>query len=258
MIEHDGQVWTKTRNTNTWHTDVNTRCKVITWPFGNAIHQVKILITYEHSIHGSVGIGLEPCTTREAAMTKGVRWAEQYLLQGPPSPATVFTDCFTHWKTIFRTRADVLNYLFFTSGCGYAWLDGALICKGPEDHLSNVTMFALTPDPVEGLELTSELITDLYEIAQGADIDPSAFIAKKFPIGPIADDGGPRTFATFDLTAQTNIQNVPDDVCDEWLLIACEAAAVLSVRAVDASQRELGKGLLNSLTARFGARLEKL
>ena len=36
-------------------------------------------------------------------------------------------DCFDRYPALFKERADVLNQLFCTNGCGYEWVNGELV-----------------------------------------------------------------------------------------------------------------------------------
>jgi hypothetical protein len=166
------------------------------------------------------------CSTREAAFRKGVAWATSYLVCAAPGPNTVIHELFGHWPMLYRTRADILNQLFMVLGGGYAWLDGAIVSKAPEDHL-------MDEDYLAGLDQPSLI-----------------------PLGPILDDGAPRYF--YPLSQRSNLQNVPDDVRSDWLQVAYEAAVMLRDRSkIEAAKnREIGAEVVRQLQDRFGDRVK--
>ncbi len=108
---------------------VRERFRVTTWKFGS-IHQSKVLVRYAHAhAHdgGEVGMCLPACRTRGAAMRQGLAWVERYVREGAPSVDAVFRDCFQNYPQLYRTRASVLEHIFFVIGNGYDWLDGAIV-----------------------------------------------------------------------------------------------------------------------------------
>src|SRR5574342_947291 len=110
-------------------TKKETKFTVHSWPFGQ-IHQCKICVKYPEAKrdNGEVGIGLSPSKTQKEAFDKGIAWCENYANNGPPSSEQVFKNCYEHYPTLFQTRLEVINHLFFVIGGGYEWLDGSIVC----------------------------------------------------------------------------------------------------------------------------------
>lgn len=222
-IEYKNNTWTDTGDG--YETTVG-RCKVLTWEFGE-IHQVKVFVAYKHgNFNGSVGIGLHFCKTQKQAMDKGVKWAKKYMKTGPNTPDELFAECFKNWKTLYRTRADVMDQIFFTIGGGYTWLDGAIVCTGPEDHLNKIE----SPREPELDAFFNR--PDTKKALKDAGLEDPAERRKNLQVGPIEDDGGPRQFYPVDLAGSfANILNIPDDITDEWLKVTYEAACMLRDRS---------------------------
>jgi hypothetical protein len=175
---------------------VHDRFLVVTWRFGD-IHQSKVFVKYEKSTDQTdgtgIGVCLPPGRSMKEAMQHGLSWVEQYREnKGPEGPDTMFPKLFARWKSIYRTRLDVLDHLFFVIGNGYAWLDGGIICtSGYEEEVPQQE--PLPPDaPVYGSEAYYQLGDRRLE-RRIADAFFDAEDAAK-PVGPLPDDGKPRHF----------------------------------------------------------------
>jgi hypothetical protein len=268
-------IWNSSNHTDRWDADLNDRVSVITWQFGS-IHQCKILIKYNDDV---VGICLEAQPTRLAAMRHGVAWAKNYIDNGLPSAKQVFDDCFKHYPTLFYTRVDVIEHVFFVVGGGYDWLDGSVVCNSPESHLRskkneakqkriNKSMsVALICEEIYGEKFYESLPPKLKEsIKKIVDIE---FDKKKEVVErPLPDEGMRKNFYPVS-DNYSLITNVPDDVKDEWLALAYEAAIMLRDRSnvIELSSEssidnvrniEIGTRVVRELTERFGARIEAL
>lgn len=184
-----------------------------TWKFGRGYQSVV-------EVDG-VRVCFQQYADEASALERGLQWATELQQSGPPSPDRVITDCFQHWPTLYRTRADVLNRLFFTIGNGYDWLRGGVVTTSPDDHLDRAARPRHRADP---------------------------------PPGPIPDDGGRRRFYPVS-PDHSNIFAVPDDVTDAWLKVAYEAAVMLRDRSAAAANRAHGETVVAQLRARFGDRL---
>ena len=110
---------------------MHDRFRVLTWPFG-PIHQCNVMVCYPDAPdygygNTEVGICLECGKTAEEALERGQQWVKNYIEHGPASPEELIEDCFKNYPDLFPDRPEVLKQLFLTSGCGYDWLDGALV-----------------------------------------------------------------------------------------------------------------------------------
>ena len=100
---------------------INERASVSVWK-DKDIYQTKVFINYAIA-NTRVGISLPLKETCLSAMDGGVSYAKSSLTNKPFDVKSVMTEC----RTAFTTRIDTINHLFFVPGCGYEWLDGALI-----------------------------------------------------------------------------------------------------------------------------------
>ena len=205
------------------------RFEVRTWKFGS-IHQCVVLVDYEASRDARgdrrVRIGFDPGRTREEAMRRGLEWARNY--RAPESPDELFPTLFRRWRQLYRTRADILDQLFFTIGGGYTWLDGAIVSSslGEEELGADAPSIDLPPDAPEFL---SEGYLALPE--RERDLIQQAWFREgreNFPVGPVPDDGEPQEF--YPVSEYSNLLAIPDDVRPDWLLVAYEAAKLLRDR----------------------------
>lgn len=208
-----------------------------TWPFGG-IHQCVV------DIDGTdARICLPAQHAQRAAMKRAVEWVHEYRKTGPKSVEQTLREEFEHWPTLFRTRLDVIDQVFFVSGNGYAWLDGAII-NGDQD----APYIPRVPDPetaafveqmyarVEKQKATAKKIKDpqarkVFE--ESIDAQEAALVQRdpRPPApGPEPDDGKPKTF--FPVDNYSLIRHVPDDARSDWLVFAYEAAQALRDRHV--------------------------
>lgn len=233
-----GHIWHSTpcNPTDGWTTNLNERIRLTTWQFGS-IHQCVLNISYNDD---DVHIGLEPNKTVQEAMAHLVQFGINLIEKGfSQSVEQVFQDCYAHWPSLYRTRLDIINHIFFTIGNGYEWLDGSIICAGPEDHigarerdeyrrknpdqstLKSIALFkAIVEDP-ESSEETKKIAErglSLYDNETETDFTR-----------PLPDDGQPRAF--YPVCDSSNICNVPNDVKPDWLALAYEAVILLRDRS---------------------------
>jgi hypothetical protein len=189
-----------------------------------------VIVNYSNE---DVGICLDAQPTRKAAMLHGIEWAKNYIKNGPPSADDVFKDCFIHYPSLFKTRTDVIDQLFFVVG-GYSWLDGAIINTTPEDYIESqrrkerdktdpnkIKMMALFREILNRESTPEEHKEELRRILHEDD-EP------KFR--PLPDDGGPRRFYPVSKN-YSNITRVPDEVRPDWLAVTYEAAILLRDRS---------------------------
>lgn len=204
---------------------VGDKFEVTTWQFGD-IHQSKVFVLYSNprdSFHqGRIGVCLAPGKTRKEAMQRGLDWVAAY--KAPDSPDELFSKLFRRWKTIYRTRLDILNQLFFVIGNGYAWVDGAVVPTS-EDYEERPVAVPPPGSPRFGSPAYYKL-----PFPQQRVIADAYFDAKEaaLPIGPLPDDGQPRNF--YPVCHYSEILCIPDDVRPDWLAVAYEAAVALRDR----------------------------
>lgn len=115
---------------------------------------------------------------------------------------------------IWNTRNRVLNQLFFVTGSGYRWVDGTLLNGDQEDH-----DFSHWDEQDKRLQ---ESISNLREIE------------KKYGLINTFDHIDERKkkdemelYEFSRISRYSDICNVPDDVRDDWLDLAYEAAILL-------------------------------
>lgn len=239
-------------------TAVHGRFTVTTWRFGD-IHQSKVFVDYPKSrdpVGTEVGICLRPGKTRKEAMQHGLAWVDTYIKAGgPEGPDTLFPKLYRDWRTIYRTRLDIIDHIFFTIGNGYTWLDGGIIATSDEKpirvkHPKGAPEFA-TP---EFFALEDH---QLQHIIMQAAMDARE---EKMVVGPLPDDGKPRHF--YPICEYSDVLNTPEDVREDWLKVVYEAAVVLRDRqSIEpdgfhdsercASNREHGRKVVEELEAKY-------
>lgn len=261
-----------------WRGRVHGRFEVHTWPFGS-IHQCKVMVDYPRpGLEGfdqRVGVCLRPGKTRDESMRHGLAWVDRYRVEGPPSADAVVTAAFANWKTLFRTRVDLIDHLFFKGGNGYDWLDGALYELSAEDHQDYIEATRVSPEELarrraEHAELNASLARIRDRLVASAP-DPIAreSILETFrpigdhvleeadlPVGPVPDAGKPRAFGWISPDF-ARIGRVPHDVRPEWFELAYEAAVVLRDRSAEPENRALGRELVADLERRFPQWLDR-
>lgn len=224
-----GTTWRETGDA--WEGVYRERFHVLVWKFGS-IWQTKVLVAYpaakkQRHREGGVGICLEPSKTVQAAMRHGRAWVEAYHRASPVAPAALFAASFAQWKTLYRTRLDVLEQLFFVIGNGYAWLDGAVVSTNPEDHLKYTPEYRAERRAADTAHVQDPEVRALMDEAS-ARIDAEE---DALPIGPLPDDGHPRSF--YPVSEEYSLVcTVPDDVRPEWFSVAYEAAVTLRDRSL--------------------------
>ena len=268
-----GTLWRSNDRFDGYAAKVHDRFEICVWQFGER-WQCKVFITYAGGSDGgkaAVGVPISP--TRKQAMERGVRWVRRYIHRGPQSVEKILHYCYTHWKSIYRTRLDVLEQLFFAIGNRYSWLDGALIRydQGPAPKLDK-----------QSVRLDKEQRAILKNLKLGfrdwsakkqrvgrslvrtlkADFLKSNREERRFR-APLPDDGARRAFIPVDKKFSL-ICSVPDDVLPDWLALAFEAAITLRDRSLinadtgDADQqkrqrrnRVIGAQIVKDLKRRF-------
>jgi len=204
---------------------VTDRIRAVTRPCGD-IHQCKLFIDYPLSRdkmdRGSVGICLTHRHTRDDAMTHSVEWALKLAKGEYDGPEARFAQLFREWPTLFRTRLDIIDHTFFVIGNGETWLDGCVVNENPESYEENQAQ-KIREREVRRAKVVDGTITEIDRIYEQTEKEGEAL-----PIGPRPDDGQPRNF--YPVCEYSLILEVPDDVRDEWLAVAYEAAVLLRDR----------------------------
>lgn len=238
-IRRCGHVWSsnETYYDNDWHTDVGDRFHATTWKFGN-IHQAKVFVDYVHKMEGKdpdspkvdmgIGICLRYGKTMEEAMQICLDWIEEFKTKGPAGPQQVFEDSWDHWPTLYPrgNRIAVIGHLFFTIGGGYSWVDGAIMCTSPHDHLESRRREEKDEGLKKALKACEEVRKMVRErkLASGEEFDYFDLTEEEkdqlrwgqgvYQFYPASED-------------YSNVCLVPDDVKPEWLELAYEAALLL-------------------------------
>lgn len=210
------------------------RFSISIWRFGPRF-QCKVFVKYPQAKEDP-DIGLPISESRDEAMQRGVAWIKQFEENGPGSPDEVFSDCYNHYKSIYQYRHQVIEQLFFVIGNGYDWLDGAIVSNSPYDHLEALHR---QEDKWDAEEEEREKDWEALR-ARFPELGESPIAARRRKtIGPHPDDGRP--LALYPVSeGYSNIFLVPDDVTDEWLQVAYEAAIMLRDRSsADAVQPRL-------------------
>lgn len=213
---------------------VGDKFEVTTWQFGS-IHQSKVFVLYPGSKdpmdRDRIGVCLAPGKTRKEAMQRGLDWVAAY--KAPDSPDELFPKLFRRWKTLYRTRVDIIDHLFFVIGNGYSWMDGAIVSTSEEGRDEEETRVVLPPGSPK--YLSSEFFK-LSRLEQ-REITTAHYQAEEdaMPTGPLPDDGRPRNF--YPVCHYSGILCIPEDVRPDWLLVAYEAALLLRDRQTTTPER---------------------
>lgn len=253
MLYRAGVKW-KRGDDEGWVAQVTDRIQVLTWPFGypKPRHQCKIFINYpmSKSPHDQVvGFCLETRPTRDEAMKAGVEYARKIIKDGVPGPEETFKARYENWPTLYRNRLDIINHLFFVIGGGDDWLNGGIINTSPESHLKYLSE---RTDPVKIAEgnARNERSRQTLEKYRGTpeaempwykSIEMMVDREGDGSVGPLPDNGKPRDFYPIS-EGYSNICLVPDDVRDDWLAVAYEAAVLLRDRSCGERQCDVRKG----------------
>jgi hypothetical protein len=238
-IRRCGRIWSSnnTYYDNDWHTDVDDRFHAMTWKFGS-IHQAKVFIDYDHKMEGvtpdspkidrGVGICLRYGKTMEEAMQICLDYIEEFKKNGPGTVEQIMKDSWEHWPTLYPNgkRIPVIEHIFFVIGGGYTWVDGALICTNPHDHLEEVRRDRKDEDLDRALKASEEIRKMVRErkLAKGEELDYWDYTREEQ--NELRWGQGVYRF----YPASENYSNVclvPDDVKPEWLELAYEAAILL-------------------------------
>lgn len=220
---------------------VGDKFEVTTWQFGS-IHQSKVFVLYPGSKdpmdRDRIGVCLAPGKTRKEAMQRGLDWVAAY--KAPDSPDELFPKLFRRWRTIYRTRVDIIDHLFFVIGNGYSWMDGAMVPTSDDDEGERPVE---VPPPGSPKYMSDEYFK-LPREAQRV-IDNAHYHAREeaMPIGPLPDNGAPRNF--YPVCHYSGILCIPEDVRPDWLLVAYEAALLLRDRQIPVAPEKKKHGLVD-------------
>lgn len=221
-IQRHGQVWNL--KGETWHTVIDGRFHAVTWAFGS-IHQSKVIVEYEHSgsnftvCERGVGVCLAPGKTRDEAMEGALNWIESYKAKGPRTPGQVIDRMFWEYPDLFDSRSDALAQLFFTTGGGYGWLDGAVI---PLDE--EVMKWEPRKSQTEWLQEKIDMFTPLGSMFDDVIIDLEK--QKQEELAEIRA----KAERTFSISRYSNISRIPPDVRTDWMITTIEALQLLARR----------------------------
>lgn len=230
-----GRIWRTIpcNPTDGWITYLAEGVSVITWQFGD-IHQCKVYIKEDDNDPKEVGICLTAQDTCLAAMKHGVKWAEHYLRSEPPTVEEIISDCFKYYPRLYRTRADVVNQLYFVIGNGYKWLRGAIVSSSPESRIEEWKRREdkTDPDIIKRNKLFQKIIDEpgiSDKLKDSARRIIGIYKEDENIQRPLLDPGGPRSF--YPVCKYSKVVNVPDNVRPDWLALSFEAATMLRDRS---------------------------
>ena len=269
-------------NRDGWGGIYKGRYRLVTWRFGSIwqscveVHPaVTVLTDKDDDLTAREDYGwmcLRPGKTMNEAMKHARDWCDH---ERTHTVENVFRDCFVNFKTLFRTRRDVINQLFFVNGNGYEWIDGCLVASHESDPPEERKLDRLRQRESQAKRLQERFSTDeakatlklMQEIEDKIDAEEDAM-----PIGPISEKqaleerkkGFFRTSCVhpsnfYSVCQYARINHIPADVQPDWLEMAYEAAKLLSEEqfcehCTDYVNREhpaIGKKLIAELESRF-------
>lgn len=141
--------------------------------------------------------------------------------------ADTFWQAFNLYPSLFQTRADVINHLFFVIGNGYRWSNGELIDDDPAMTLEQITetRIARALKNFSGVEFRQSVARILGDPVPTEEEALEEQLNKEFAhkVGPIK--GKPRIY--YPVCGYSEICNVPNDVRPDWLRLAREACRLL-------------------------------
>lgn len=145
------------------------------------------------------------------------------------------------YPSLFQTRLDCLNHLFFVIGNGYSWQDGEIVCHSgrPDEREKAYRAKRKAEDEARWLARLKELDE---RIAAGENLQEyrDDVAADKWwedpPVGPVPDDG--QDYAFYSVCEYSLINQVPTNATAEWLELAREAAEALATRCCPRKQPE--------------------
>jgi len=218
--------------------------------------------------------------TKEVALAKGRRFVREHQ-QGlyDSTVERLFEWCYREYGDLYHTRWSVLSDCFFSSGTGYAWLDGQIV-TWPDLHWSDLPDVGggeSEPSAAEALLQEIDLVCEaLYQqnalpgtweelepFMVGEEIvahsrarrEAGRWAAERLE----ADRGSLGEGQPLPLRSlRGSIQLIPEDIQDDWLLLAHEALYLASTCGHKAVMRQEARELFETFSARFGERLAGL
>lgn len=138
--------------------------------------------------------------------------------------ADTLWQCFNRYPTLYQSRADVIDQLFFVIGNGYEWKSGELVCG------KRLTEQEIVQDRVEHALRSAERWAEYVARVERSEPDFAA-IAEERLNEEFALKIGPRRVRQrmdfYPVCEYSRINGVPDDVRPDWLRLAREAARML-------------------------------
>lgn len=205
----------------------------------------------------------------------------------PFGPEELYAWLFRNYKSLYRRRLDVVKGVFYTLGTDQKWRQGCLV----DDHMESLDgRDIMTPKQDLARYETDmrRLYQDIYNRLppEKRKFTVEALVTKKvaeyaaLPIGPVEDYEGWGTNFPRLSERYSPILSVPDDVREDWLRAAYEAALVLRDRAqaiydpdddlrmfyfknqeeaddLNRHHQEAGTRIVQDLERRFGDRLKR-
>ena len=227
----NGRVWTDYGDGLS--TLVDQRFRALVWSFGSS-WQCKVIVNYPCGRKGDPGICLEMQQDMRSAMRHAVAWIKRYQWRDPDGPEAVYRAAMRNYPSIFPDRLRVVDHVWFVIGNGYAWLDGSVVNTSPDARRRAGRERLRTESPKELLRRAG------VDVASRPDPE-----ATRYHFCPVSQD-------------YSLVSTVPDDVRNDWLSAAWEAAQLLRDKSegedTDAN-RLAGQQICERLPGRFGRRI---
>lgn len=279
MIKRHGVEWEW--DGELWRGLMHDRFEPMTWKFGS-IWQCRIDVDHDPKMFPTanplcvslgVRVCLEPTKSHDASMKKAIAWVENYVNSGPMTWEQICRNCYDNFPTLFKRESDVIGHVFFTTGGGYGWLDGAIICETPEDRSR---MF----DEDYDLNFANPIIELVDSFKEKGDLDilPAEIIKmaeerreevelrrneklleRETHRLPLPEPEGPMWFSEYISEGYANILCIPENVTDKYLLLC--ARIWHKFRYENANEKipeEKKEKYYNEFHNRFNDRLAKL
>jgi hypothetical protein len=136
---------------------------------------------------------------------------------------TTLQDMFDGCPTLFATRQECFNHLFLIVGCGYDWMFGQLVKSGQynkeihdEDYLNPKVVKA--EQSIENIEMKNKMDREMHEFLREENLEEDGI-----DIGPY--DPNKRHWS--EITTNSNILSIPDDIKPDWKAAVEECMAML-------------------------------
>lgn len=242
-----GHTWVQDEGGD-YSTVIDDKFHLITWEFGGKCHQMNILFLDAPEGEGQICIDCVP--TRDEAMKTMIEWVDRYKESGFLGAEELIRRSYIEYPSLYTYRHQVLDHLFFVIGNGVDWADGQLTDGVKEldpwdddevrerekkrDLESHARMYKSIDDILDRLEAKADTDEEkeFYAARRRKEDKTEDLYAQP---RPLEDDGRPVDF--YPVSNYSKVTKVPDNVADDWLLVAIEAGEMLLERQDPSSDR---------------------